>query len=83
MTTKKLLQVSALIGVIASSAGWTGFMVYRQRPALPVGGLLHRSAADPTVDRGGHWRGNLQVDLMRQILADRALGRARGRQARA
>ena len=47
-------------------------MLYRQRPALPVAGLLHRSTVDPTVDRGGHSRGIVQVDLMRQIMADRA-----------
>ena len=72
MTMKKLAYASALIAVIALSAAWTGLMVYRQRPALPVAGLLHRSTVDPTVDRGGHSRGNVQVDLMRQIMADRA-----------
>ena len=69
---KKLAYASALIAVIALSAAWTGLMVYRQRPALPVAGLLHRSTVDPTVDRGGHTRGIVQVDLMRQIMADRA-----------
>jgi len=54
---KKLAYASALIAVIALSAAWTGLMVYRQRPALPVAGLLHRSTVDPTVDRGGHSRG--------------------------
>ncbi len=72
MTMKKLAYASALIAVIALSAAWTGLMVYRQRPALPVAGLLHRSTVDPTVDRGGHTRGIVQVDLMRQIMADRA-----------
>ena len=64
--------VSALIAVIVFSAAWTGLMVHRQRPVLPVAGLLHRSTVDPTVDRGGHSRGIVQVDLMRQIMADRA-----------
>ena len=72
MTMKKLAYASALIVVIALSAAWTGLMVYRQRPALPVAGLLHRSTVDPTVDRAGHTRGIVQVDLMRQIMADRA-----------
>jgi len=72
VTMKKLAYASALIAVIALSAAWTGLMVYRQRPALPVAGLLHRSTVDPTVDRGGHTRGIVQVDLMRQIMADRA-----------
>ncbi len=72
MTMKKLAYASALIAVIALSAAWTGLMVYRQRPALPVAGLLHRSTVDPTVDRAGHTRGIVQVDLMRQIMADRA-----------
>ena len=69
---KKLAYASALIALITLSAGWTGLMVYRQSPALPVAGLLHRSTVDPTVDRGGHTRGIVQVDLMRQIMADRA-----------
>ncbi len=69
---RKLAYTSALIAVIALSAAWTGLMVYRQRPTLPVAGLLHRSTVDPTVDRGGHTRGIVQVDLMRQIMADRA-----------
>ena len=47
-------------------------MVYRQRPALPVAGLLHRSTVDPTVDRDGHSRGIVQVNLLRQIMTDRA-----------
>jgi peroxiredoxin len=63
---------SALIAVIALSATWTGLMVYRQRAALPVAGLLHRSTVDPTLDRGGHSRGIVQVNLLRQIMADRA-----------
>ncbi len=62
----------SLFAVIALSAAWTGWMTYRQRPVLPVGGALHRATVDPTVDRGGHSRGIVQVDLMRQILAERA-----------
>jgi peroxiredoxin len=69
---RKLAYASASIAVIALSAAWTGLMVYRQRPTLPVAGLLHRSTVDPTVDRGGHSRGIVQVDLLRQIMADRA-----------
>jgi len=69
---KKLIYTSALFAVIALSAAWTGLMVYRQRPALPVAGLLHRSTVDPTVDCGGHSRGIMQVNLLRQIMADRA-----------
>ena len=71
MTMKKSAYASPLIAVIAVSASWTGLMVYRQRPALPVAGFLHRSTVDPTLDRGGHTRGIVQVDLMRQIMADR------------
>ena len=40
---KRLACASALIAVIASSAACTGLMLYRQRPALPVAGLLHRT----------------------------------------
>ncbi|MGO9464218.1 MAG: peroxiredoxin family protein [Isosphaeraceae bacterium] len=69
---RKSAYASLLIAVIAVSASWTGLMVYRQRPALPVAGFLHRSTVDPTLDRGGHTRGIVQVDLMRQIMADRA-----------
>lgn len=69
---KKLTHASALIGVIALSAAWTVWRLYQQRPVYPVAGLLHRSSVDPTVDRGGHSRGELQTDLLRQILADRA-----------
>jgi peroxiredoxin len=68
----KPVRASTLIVVIGLSAAWTGLMVYKQRPALPVAGLLHRSTIDPTVDRGGHSRGIVQVDLLRQIMADRA-----------
>ena len=69
---KKLILASALIAVIALSAAWTGLMLYRQRPTRPNSGLFHRSTVDPTVDRGGHSRGIIQVDLMRQIIAERA-----------
>jgi len=69
---KTQAYASALIAVIALSVAGTGLMVYRQRPVLPVAGLLHRSTVDPTVDRGGHSRGIVQVDLLRQIIADRA-----------
>ncbi len=69
---KKPACASALIAASALSLAWTGFTLYRQRPVLPVGGILHRSTVDPTVDRGGHSRGIVQVDLMRQIMAERA-----------
>ena len=69
---KKLAYVSASIAVILMSAAWTGLVLYRQSAALPVAGLLHRSTVDPTVDRGGHTRGIVQVDLLRQIMTDRA-----------
>ncbi len=68
---KKVVYAPALIAVIALSAAWTGFKLHSQRPALPVSGLFHRTTVDPTVDRGGHSRGIIQVDLMRQIMADR------------
>ncbi len=69
---KKLLVAFALIAVAVGSVAWTGLMLYGQRPARPLAGLLHRTTVDPTVDRGGHSRGQIQVDLMRQIMADRA-----------
>ncbi len=68
----KLASATALIGVIVSSAVWTAFMLYKQSPRLPSAGLLHRTTVDPTVDRDGHSRGIVQVDLMRQIMAERA-----------
>jgi peroxiredoxin len=69
---RKQACASALIVVIGLSLAWTGLMLYRQRPALPVTGLLHRSTINPTVDRGGHARGIVQVDLLRQMMADQA-----------
>ena len=69
---KKLLVAFALIAVAVVSVAWTGLMLYGQRPARPLAGLLHRTTVDPTVNRGGHSRGQIQVDLMRQIMADRA-----------
>ncbi len=69
---KKRACATVLFAVTALSAAWTGWMMYRQRPVLPVGGVLHRSTVDPTVDRGGHSRGIVQIDLMRQIMAERA-----------
>jgi peroxiredoxin len=69
---KQLIRASALFAVIALSAAWTGWMVYRQRPTRPLAGLLHRTTVDPTVDRGGHSRGIVQIDPMRQVIAERA-----------
>ena len=69
---KKIFAAFALIAVAVVSVAWTGLMLYRQRPARPLAGLLHRTTIDPTVDRGGHSRGQIQVDLMRQIMAERA-----------
>jgi peroxiredoxin len=68
MLMKKPIQFSALIALIAVAAGWAGWRLHANRPQFPVAGLIHRSK----VDRGGHTRGIVQVDLMRQIMADRA-----------
>jgi peroxiredoxin len=65
---KRLIYASALIAVIALSAAWAGLMLHGQRAARPVPGLMSRSK----VDRAGHARGIVQVDLMRQIMAGRA-----------
>ena len=64
----KLIHAATLIGVIALSAGWAGWKLHVNRSQRPVAGLIRRS----TVDRSGHTRGIVQVDLMRQIMADRA-----------
>ncbi len=64
---KRLVSVTALIALIAGSAAWAGFRLHGQRPTRPVPGLINRS----NVDRAGHTRGIVQVNLMRQILADR------------
>ncbi len=37
-----------------------------------MAGLLHRTTVDPTVDSAGHTRGNVNVELMRQIMTERA-----------
>jgi peroxiredoxin len=63
---KKLVSVSALIAVIALSTAWTGWKLCGQRHARPIAGSFHRSK----VDGNGHTRGVVQVDLMRQIMAD-------------
>jgi peroxiredoxin len=65
---KKLVFVSTLIAVIVLSTAWTGWKLYGQRPARPVAGLFHQSK----VDGLGHTRGVVQVDLMRQFMADQA-----------
>ncbi len=65
---KRHIYASALIAVIALSAAWAGLMLHGQRAARPVPGLMSRSK----VDRAGHARGIVQVDLMRQIMAGRA-----------
>lgn len=69
---KRLAHASALVAVIALSAAGTTYMVYLQLPDRPVAGLLHRSTVDSTVDRDGHSRGIVQVNLLRQIMTDRA-----------
>jgi peroxiredoxin len=65
---RKLIHSSALIAVIALSAVWAGLKLYGQRAPRPVAGSFHRSK----VDGFGHTRGIIQVDLMRQIMAERA-----------
>jgi peroxiredoxin len=65
---KRLASVSALIGVIFLSSGWTVWKLYGQRPTRPVAGLFHQSKGDGI----GHKRGIVQVDLMRQFMADQA-----------
>jgi len=65
---KKLIQSSALVAIIALSAAWAGWKLHRQRPTRPVAGSFQRSK----VDGSGHTRGIVQVDLMRQIMAERA-----------
>ncbi len=64
----KLIYSSALFAVIVLSAGWASFKLYGNRSARPVAGLIDRSK----VDRFGHTRGIVQVDLMRQIMGERA-----------
>jgi peroxiredoxin len=61
----------ALIAVVVLSLAWSGLKLYQQSPARPPSGLLHRTTVDSKVDGGGHTRGQVQVDLMRQIMADR------------
>ncbi|MFI5459620.1 MAG: peroxiredoxin family protein [Isosphaerales bacterium] len=65
---KKLIQSSALIAVVALSAAWAGWKLHGQRPTRPVAGSFHQSK----VDGFGHTRGIVQVDLMRQIMAEQA-----------
>ena len=64
---KKRIQVTALIGVIALSTGWAGWKIRTNRSQRPIpAGLIERSK----VDSSGHTRGIVQVDLMRQIMAE-------------
>jgi peroxiredoxin len=65
---KKLVHLSALIAVIALSVGWAGWKLQGSRSQRLVAGLIHRSK----VDSSGHARGIVQVDLMRQIMAEQA-----------
>jgi peroxiredoxin len=65
---RRLTHASALIAIIAASATWVAFALGRQRPSRPVVGEFHRSK----VDDSGHTRGIVQVDLMQQIIADKA-----------
>jgi mycoredoxin-dependent peroxiredoxin len=64
----KPIQLCALIAVIALSTGWAGLNLCGNRSLRPVAGLIHRSK----VDRSGHTRGIVQVDLMRRIMAEQA-----------
>jgi peroxiredoxin len=64
----KLIYSLILIAVVALSAAWTGLKLHGQRSLRPVAGTIHRSK----VDGSGHTRGIVQVDLMRQIMADKA-----------
>jgi peroxiredoxin len=65
---KKVICASALIAVIVFSVAWTGLKLHGQHARRPVTGTIHRSK----VDASGHTRGIVQVDLMRQIMADKA-----------
>ena len=65
---KRLISSCFLLAVIALSVLWAGMRLHGQRAARPVPGLMSRSKAE----RAGHARGIVQVDLMRQIMADRA-----------
>jgi len=64
---QRLLSSCFLVAVIALSLLWAGIRLHGQRAARPVAGLMSRSK----VDRAGHARGIVQVDLMRQIMAGR------------
>jgi peroxiredoxin len=70
--SRKVLAAISLLTVAFVSLVRTGLMLYRQAPVPPLAGTLHRATLDPSVDRDGHSRGQIQVDLMRQIMADRA-----------
>src|SRR5271166_5083383 len=65
---QRLIAPCSLLAVIALSALWGGIKLQMQRAPRPVAGLMSRSK----VDRAGHARGIVQVDLMRQIMAGRA-----------
>jgi peroxiredoxin len=64
---KKFICAFALI-VVGLSVAWTGLKLHGQRSPRPIAGTIHRSK----VDDSGHTRGIVQVDLMRQIMADKA-----------
>jgi peroxiredoxin len=65
---QRLILSCCLVAVIAFSVLWAGIRLNGQRAARPVPGLMSRSK----VDRAGHARGIVQVDLMRQIMAGQA-----------
>ncbi len=65
---RRFVQAAILIAVIVVSTAWGAWTLARQRPTRPLSGLFRRSK----VDDSGHTRGVVQVDLMRQIVADRA-----------
>ena len=64
---QRLISSCFLLAVIALSVLWAGIRLHGQRAGRPVPGLMSRSK----VDRAGHARGIVQVDLMRQIMAGR------------
>lgn len=64
---RRLVQSAILIAVIVVSTAGAAWTLARQRPGRPAAGFFHRSK----VDVAGHSRGVVQVNLMRQIMANR------------
>jgi len=67
-TKKNLIYSSTLIAIVILSATVAGSRLRSRPPAMALPGLFQRSK----VDALGHTRGIVQVDLMRQIMADKA-----------